>query len=111
MVSTTIFESGEAEHILERTSFAVFRSVSIWVMTTSGLFSSTRAMVSSPPLEERPTTSMPSPWDEKMAYRPSRNMVWSSARCTLTVIEALLPHELGPCRGAPTEIAHVPLVQ
>src|SRR5918994_972753 len=110
MVSTTILEAGEAERTFERTSCAVLRSVSIWVITTSGLFSSTRAMASSPPVEERPTTSMPSPWEARMDSKPSLNMVWSSARCTRTVIVGSFPHEQGPCRKTHTEIAHIKCV-
>src|SRR5918995_3603135 len=111
MVSTTILEAGEAERTFERTSWAVLRSVSIWVITTSGLFSSTRAMASSPPVEERPTTSTSSPREaRRMDSRPSLNMVWSSAGCTRTVIVGSFPHEQGPCRKTHTEIAHIKCV-
>ena len=48
MLSTTIFESGEAARIRRRISLAVFSSASISATTTSGLCSPTRAAASSP---------------------------------------------------------------
>src|ERR687894_394091 len=85
-VSTTILEPGEASRMPAMISWAVFSCMSSCVTTTSGLVAATRSAASGP-VEEVPTTSIP-PREERMASRPSRNMVWSSARCTRTAASA-----------------------
>src|SRR5918997_685210 len=97
MVSTTILEFGETERIRERVSLAEFRSISTWVMTTSGLLRAMRARASSPPVEDCPTTSTSPSREVRMAAKPSLNMVWSSARCTRIAMPTLLSHEQSPC--------------
>ena len=74
----------------ESTSSASLRRISSCVITTSGLVFPTAAAASGP-VPVSPTTSIP--LEERMAARPSRNMVWSSARCTRTasVMSVSLP--------------------
>src|ERR671920_2398699 len=86
--------------------------MSSWVMTISGLLCWTRAEASSP-VEDLPTISTSSR-EERMASRPSLNMVWSSARCTRrAAILEVLPLEQGPSQKAHKEITQgswLPLV-
>ena len=81
---------GESAYLGE-TFFAAFRSLSISVMSTSGLLRSMRAKASSPLVEDCPTTST-SPREVRILAKPSLNMVWSSAKWTRTAISGSPPH-------------------
>ena len=67
-VSTTILEPGETSRSPEMISWALFGCMSSCVMMTSGFVVATRSTASGP-VEEVPTTSMPS-WEARMASRP-----------------------------------------